>query len=45
VSAPNTMRIEPALYWLPLARWTTQEDERRVLRHFRGIAEAMVKPR
>ncbi len=40
VSAPNTMRIEPALYWLPLARWATEEDVRRVLRHLKGAAEA-----
>jgi hypothetical protein len=41
VSAPNTMRIEPALYWLPLARWATHEDERRVLRHYRRVAEGL----
>jgi hypothetical protein len=43
VSAPNTMRIEPALYWLPLARWATEQDERRVLRHLRDVAEAMAQ--
>jgi hypothetical protein len=45
VSAPNTMRIEPALYWLPLARWATQQDERRVLRHDRDLAVAMAGER
>jgi hypothetical protein len=35
------MRIEPALYWLPLARWATHEDERRVLRHYRRVAEGL----
>jgi len=41
VSAPHTMRIEPALYWLPLARWTTDQDERRVLRRYQTLAEAI----
>jgi hypothetical protein len=39
VSAPNTMRIEPAPYWLPIARWAADENERRVLRHVRALAE------
>jgi len=39
VSAPHTMRIEPALYWLPLANWTTDQDERRVLRHYQMLAQ------
>jgi uncharacterized membrane protein YhaH (DUF805 family) len=40
VTADHAMRIEPAFYWLPLARWAIDSNELRVLGHLRRRAEA-----
>lgn len=36
----HTLRIGPTAYFLPLARWAVRENKRRVLAHFRNLAEA-----
>src|SRR5262249_15258369 len=35
----HQLRIEPALYWSPIAEWATHVNKVRVLRHFRDQAE------
>lgn len=37
----HTLRLEPAVYWTPLARLAIEENKRRVLQHFAEQAEAM----
>lgn len=37
----HDLDLEPALYWLPLARLAVHENKVRVLRHFRQQAEAI----
>jgi hypothetical protein len=35
----HELRLEPVLYWLPLARWVVHENNARVLAHIRRHAE------
>jgi hypothetical protein len=35
----HTLRLDPILYWLPLARWIVQENNMRVLTHIKRQAE------
>ena len=35
----HELRLEPVLYWLPLARWVVQENNARVLGHIKRKAE------
>lgn len=35
----HELRLDPVLYWLPLARWVVQENNARVLAHIRRHAE------
>ena len=35
----HQLRLDPALYWLPLARWIVHENNTRVLRHIKRQAE------
>jgi len=35
----HELRLDPAFYWLPLARWIVDENNARVLRHVRRRAE------
>jgi uncharacterized membrane protein YhaH (DUF805 family) len=39
----HELRLEPVLYWLPLARWMVHENNARVLAHIRRRAEASVR--
>lgn len=39
VRATHTLRIDPALYWEPMARWAISQNVRRVLRSIKGRAE------
>jgi uncharacterized membrane protein YhaH (DUF805 family) len=39
----HELRLEPALYWLPLARWVLQENNTRVLTYIRRHAERSVR--
>ena len=39
VRASHTLRIDPVLYWEPLARWAVRENTRRVLRDIKDKAE------
>ena len=39
VTAGQTLRIDPVLYWLPLARWATEQNLARVLRDVGQRAE------
>jgi hypothetical protein len=36
----HRLDLEPALYWIPWAQWTTHVNKRRVLAHFKRQAEA-----
>jgi hypothetical protein len=40
LATDHTLRIGPAGYFLPLARWAVRENKRRVLAHFQSRAEA-----
>jgi uncharacterized membrane protein YhaH (DUF805 family) len=35
----HELRLDPVLYWLPMARWVVQENNARVLAHIRRHAE------
>ncbi len=35
----HSMRLEPAAYWLPFARWIVRKTHERVLRHIKEEAE------
>jgi hypothetical protein len=35
----HELRLEPVLYWLPLARWVVNENNARVLAHIKRTAE------
>ena len=35
----HELRLEPVLYWLPLARWVVHQNNARVLAHIRRHAE------
>jgi uncharacterized membrane protein YhaH (DUF805 family) len=35
----HTLKLEPVLYWLPLARWVVQRNNARVLAHIKRQAE------
>jgi hypothetical protein len=37
----HQLRLDPILYWLPLARWVVHENNMRVLTHIRRQAEAI----
>ena len=37
-SARHVLRLDPVLYWAPLARWAIQRNEARVLDHIRSTA-------
>jgi hypothetical protein len=39
VSATHTLRIDPALYWEPMARWAISQNVHRVLRSIKGRVE------
>ena len=39
----HELRLEPALYWLPLARWVLHENNTRVLTYIRRHAERSVR--
>jgi uncharacterized membrane protein YhaH (DUF805 family) len=36
----HALRLEPVLYWLPMARWAIHQNNTRVLAHIRDQAEA-----
>ena len=38
----HVLRLEPTLYWLPLANWVVEANKARVLRHIRVLAERLV---
>ena len=40
----HELRLEPALYWLPMARWMVHANNARVLAHIRGHAERSTAP-
>lgn len=40
LATKHELDLEPALYWIPWAQWTTHVNKRRVLEHFRRQAEA-----
>ena len=35
----HTLRLEPILYWLPMARWIVHENNTRVMAHIKRQAE------
>jgi hypothetical protein len=39
-SAGHVLRLDPVLYWEPVARWAIRQNVRRVLAHVRARAEA-----
>jgi hypothetical protein len=39
----HELRLEPVLYWLPLARWVVNENNARVLAHIKGNVERRTK--
>jgi uncharacterized membrane protein YhaH (DUF805 family) len=39
----HELRLEPVLYWLPLARWVVNENNARVLAHVKRNAEGRTK--
>ena len=39
IRAAHRLRIDPVLYWKPIARWATQNNTRRVLRDIKAKAE------
>lgn len=39
VRARHELRLDPILYWLPMARWIIEENHERVLRQIRTQAE------
>src|SRR5262245_8407649 len=39
----HELRLDPALYWLPMARWIVNENNARVLAHIRRHAEQSVR--
>lgn len=43
VRAKHVLRLDPAPYWEPIARWAISTNNRRVLRHYRARSEAGVK--
>jgi hypothetical protein len=36
----HTLRLDPVLYWLPLARWVVAANNARVFAHIRRQSEA-----
>jgi uncharacterized membrane protein YhaH (DUF805 family) len=40
----HELKLEPVLYWLPLARWVVHQNNARVLAHIRRQAERDVRP-
>ena len=42
-STTHELRLEPVLYWLPLARWVVNENNARVLAHIKRNAEGRTK--
>ncbi|MGE3919301.1 MAG: hypothetical protein AB7F78_26760, partial [Hyphomicrobiaceae bacterium] len=38
-TAAHVLRIEPVLYWEPMARWAVHANAARVLRHIKAKAE------
>jgi len=40
----HELRLEPVLYWLPLARWVVHENNARVLAHIKRQAETRLGP-
>ena len=40
VRAANSLRLDPAPYWGPMARWVIRANNRRVLEDLRRKAEA-----
>jgi hypothetical protein len=41
----HQLRLDPILYWLPLARWVVHENNQRVLTHIRRHAEQLSQAR
>jgi hypothetical protein len=40
LEASHVLRLDPVLYWEPVARWAIHQNSERVLRHIRSRAEA-----
>jgi hypothetical protein len=40
----HELRLDPVLYWLPMARWVVHENNTRVLEHIRSHAERGANP-
>jgi hypothetical protein len=38
----HELRLEPVLYWLPMARWVVHANNARVLAHIRRQAERSI---
>ena len=43
VRTSHELRLDPVLYWLPMARWVVHENNARVLAHIRRHAEHSVR--
>jgi len=43
VSAAHTLRLDPAPYWEPMARWAIHANSRRVLAHLKARSEALAR--
>jgi hypothetical protein len=41
ITAAHHLRIDPVLYWEPVARWAIRDNTRRVLRDFKAKAESI----
>ena len=39
----HELRLDPVLYWLPMARWVVDQNNARVLAHIRRHAEQSVQ--
>lgn len=44
LSTSHELKLDPVLYWLPLARWVVSQDDARVLNHIRAQAERQSAP-
>ena len=44
VRASHVLRLDPALYWEPMARWAIRENVTRVLASVKAKSEAMSRP-
>jgi hypothetical protein len=38
-SGSHVLRLDPVLYWEPMARWTIHQNTRRVLQHIRDVSQ------